>query len=73
MYRHHKFIDFPLVSQYEFSFSDLSIFSSSSFNTVNQLSSITVEDKHDIDVIDYHIYWFYDQDDDELNNEEIII
>ena len=40
---------------------------------MDQLNSVNVEDKHDIDVIDDHIYWFYDQDDDELNNEETII
>ena len=40
---------------------------------MDQLSSINVEDKHDIDVIDDNINQFHDQDDDELNNEEIII
>ena len=40
---------------------------------MNQLSSINIEAKYDIDVIDDHINQFHDQDDDELNNEEIII
>ena len=40
---------------------------------MNQLNSISIEDKYDIDVIDDNINQFHDQDDDELNNEEIII
>ena len=40
---------------------------------MDQLSSINVEDKYDIDIINDHIHQFHDQDDDELNNEEIII
>lgn len=42
--------------------------------SVEQLSNINVEkDAHDVDDIDEHIDQFFDEDDDELNNEIIII
>ena len=46
---------FLIFSRNTFSSSEFSIFLSSSFNKVEQLSNINVEDKHDIDVIDDRI------------------
>ena len=40
---------------------------------MNKLNSISIEDKHNIDVIDDNINQFHDQGDDELNNEERIM